>query len=250
MRQPGRGSGTTPETLGSKPRSIPDTPVPYVGPPSPFCAPADAQGSDKAEKEQRDATWPGRDSWWDATLAWKPADKTKTPWPSFEVEAARAEARREMLEGPHTCVKCGLHGIGPSQFVFSIAGADEQVTTWCRNCHGQDWQPTKPKMEAWGIASTNWYMPPTPPETEAESKGADSSSELAGTPSAGGAGRVYLATAPHTAWVVLATGCTFVFVTGFGSRPWFLDYCTIFCARGCGEQDGHGSRVGRFSVLP
>ena len=36
-----------PEACTNKPRNLPDTPVPYVGPPSPNCAPAAAQVSDR-----------------------------------------------------------------------------------------------------------------------------------------------------------------------------------------------------------
>ena len=43
----------------------------------------------------------------------------------------------------------------------------------------------EPNMADWGVASTNWYTPPTPPTTDAESMGSDSWLEVAGTRSMG-----------------------------------------------------------------
>ena len=58
---------------------------------------ADWKNQHEAGKEQGDTTWPSSGSWWEVT----PVDKSKDPWPPYEVEAARAEARREGLEGCH-----------------------------------------------------------------------------------------------------------------------------------------------------
>ena len=86
MMQPRMGEWKShPEPGGSKPRNIPDTPnfdFPLM-------------------------------SYWEATSA----DKTETPWPPYAVDEARAEAQRQMREGTHTCVKCGLQAVGPSPYV-------------------------------------------------------------------------------------------------------------------------------------
>ena len=58
------------------------------------------------------------------------------------------EARREVLEGCHTCVQCKVQGIGPSQFVVVVVAADEHEM-WCRVCYDKMHEPTKPKVEAW-----------------------------------------------------------------------------------------------------
>ena len=69
-----------PEPWGSKPRNIPDTPVPYVGLPSTNCAPADAEVSDRqfAQIAQLAISDVHANSWETFAQASKAASSNKT----------------------------------------------------------------------------------------------------------------------------------------------------------------------------
>ena len=79
-----------PEAWGSTPQNIPDTPVPYVGPPSPNCAPSDAQMSDKqfAQIAQRAFEEVNANMWEtfaQASTAASPNDTSAKPDPQTDV---------------------------------------------------------------------------------------------------------------------------------------------------------------------